>query len=154
MHDTGWPRPIGCLILIDHFPQKSPIISGSFAKRDLQLNVYIYVCFIYTYMYCVHISFACTYIKEKPSYGSLPCMYTYIYDEYTHTCTMYVYYVYTHTCTIHIYSVYTHTCTMYVHRYARSAISHVSLHHEYMYNLYTHTCIVYTCTMYVHLYQR
>jgi len=35
---TGWQRPIGCLICIDHFPQKSPTISGSVAKSDLQLK--------------------------------------------------------------------------------------------------------------------
>jgi len=35
---TGWPRPIGCLICIGHFPQKSPIISDSVAEWDLQLK--------------------------------------------------------------------------------------------------------------------
>ena len=35
---TGWRRPMGCLIFIGHFWQKSPIIIGSCAKNDLQLR--------------------------------------------------------------------------------------------------------------------
>ena len=35
---TGWQRCIGCPILTGHFPQQSPIVSGSFAEWDLQLE--------------------------------------------------------------------------------------------------------------------
>ena len=37
---TGWRRTIGRLIFKSHFSQKSPMISGSFAKNDLQLKTF------------------------------------------------------------------------------------------------------------------
>ena len=35
---AGWRRLLGCLIFMGHFAQKSPVISGSFAKNGLQLK--------------------------------------------------------------------------------------------------------------------
>jgi len=39
-NDIEWRRPIGCLIFMGHFPQKSPIKSVSFAKKDPQLKAF------------------------------------------------------------------------------------------------------------------
>jgi len=50
-NNTGWRRCVGCLIFVGHFLQKSPIIRGSVAGRDLQLKApytssppYITIC--------------------------------------------------------------------------------------------------------------
>jgi len=59
---TGCRRPTGCLIFSSHFPQKRPIISGSFAKTDSHENSNkssqpFFDSGIYTftvYIHCVH----------------------------------------------------------------------------------------------------
>jgi len=59
---TEWQRPIGCLICMGHFPQKSPVISGSFAETDLQL---------------------------KASYGSLPPCTKFTGGKYLKSCLIF-----------------------------------------------------------------
>jgi len=69
MYSTGWRKPIGCLIFIDRFPQKSPMISGSFAQRDLQL---MHVCHPVLhgrndFLWCVNIH-RCVKLSESHMY--------------------------------------------------------------------------------------
>jgi len=50
---TGRRRVIGFLILIGHFPPKSPVISGTFAENDLQLEVSSPLCSCQSMCVCV-----------------------------------------------------------------------------------------------------
>jgi len=49
-HATGWRRIIECLIFVGRFPQRNSIISGSFAKRDLQLKALLCIFAILNHM--------------------------------------------------------------------------------------------------------
>ena len=69
---TGWPRPIECHDFIAHFPEKSPIISDSFAKKDLRLKTSVsgtrtigYLCTDTMFVHMYHKYRICRYGEEK-----------------------------------------------------------------------------------------
>jgi len=104
---SGWRTPIGCLIFIGHFSQKSPVISGSFAEIDLQLKRHpMHLCHpvscrartgVSRANCCVRNSFMTSHTSNV-SYHIYIILYMgilhYIYTTYMWYIVLYVYHIY------------------------------------------------------------
>jgi len=109
------------------------LIRVKLISRGSSLCMYTYMYIVYTHMYCVHVWFTYTHMKDRPSRGSSLCMYTYMYIVYKHICK--------HTCVI-----YTHIWRISHHVGRRHVCIHICI-------LYIHIYILGTCVIYILIYE-
>ena len=125
-------RLIGSLIFIGHFPQKSPIISGSFAKNDLHLRHPMGL----RHPVIVHI---CVYILYTSMANTCKYMYT--------MCTCHQ-----HVGQIHVYNVYMSYIFTHLCKFAFICICSTYTYSMRICNTHVCKCICTMCIYHTHVY--